>query len=378
LLNKLQIMNNLKKGDIVYFLGNNVNRFSIVTCYEKGDRLKVLDIRESNLNNDLKLNLVKLNSNNEPGDICQIAQADQVRKEEKWNWEQGMNLHEMQGEVFQTLALSAFPEQGWCPDPPKEFNAFLAKRFNMDVIKPHSNGFAWNATSYWPISVESGKPKYFYSEIKDTVNWELKNVKHLEKKVKSNFKNGKVCIGDIVKIKSPDTGDILRVIATDAVFTGLNDIYRVKVESLVDDFKHFWIDLQDLEYLNETLLPGDNVQIINPSGCTFNAYDVVTITSIDFKDTWPLRCTNFAGKKSTVRIEYVKLVSKSKESSKFPLNKLKSRKDDLKKDTIKPFVPKDYIDRIPKIAVYTHLPSNKNNNKDLVVSLLNVKDRKIK
>ena len=24
-------------------------------------------------------------------------------------------------------------------------------------------------------------------------------------------------------------------------------------ESLVDDFKHFWIDLQDLEYLNETL-----------------------------------------------------------------------------------------------------------------------------
>ena len=258
-------MNNFKKGDIVYFLGNHINEKSIGTCYKEGDRVKIMEIstRASGID---RAEVIKLLLDNSYG-VSQTVQLDQI----SYSLEKETDLGSVYSESEKTLnKLTEFPRFGWCPFPKKGFVDFLAKHFNADIVFPGKKGVAWNAHSYWPISNESSKPKFDY-----------KQLKHF---IEKNEKNEKT---------------------------------------------------DDLNF--------------------------------SFEANISIQSKNITNKDDSYIEEEVKLLDESTVFNSL----IKQKSKDINSGWVK-----EYIDRVPKASIY--ISKNKSTNKDLVISLLNIKDRKIK
>jgi hypothetical protein len=356
-------MNNFKKGDIVYFLGNVINENSIGTCYNKGDRVEITKIitRPDGMH---RVELTKILLDNSRG-LSQTVQLDQISFS-KYTSEEEKILFE--SEILfkseKTLnKLTEFPKFGWCLSPKKEFVDFLAKYFNADIIIPGKKGVAWNAHSYWPINNESSKPKFDYKQLKHFIEKDEKT---------HNFQ-----LNDFAKISiSHPNGVDLKLDDIVKIIGFYDNDNKILVADVKNKSNNFLIDTDFLEYLNEEIKIGDIVEIINSDGL-FNKGDMVTVYDINYEDIWPLRCIhNISNTSCAIRIEYVSLISRKYISGCDPyieedLELLKQKSKDIKSGWVK-----EYIDRVPKASIY--ISKNKSTNKDLVISLLNVKDRKIK
>lgn len=112
-----------------------------------------------------------------------------------------------------------FPNNGWCTDATHSLGKFLAKHLEQEFVVPGELGYAWNAFSYWPITVSSSKPTFKMINLLDAVEsdeaimrakeredvtreFERIKKKNLSKLKKNSFKHEGVEVGSLVKLIS--------------------------------------------------------------------------------------------------------------------------------------------------------------------------------